>query len=133
MQDKFKDWPLVNMQAQEVFDTAAEHLLTQMERSVKALTLDFPKKCAYRTPEGLKCAAGPFIPDSVYDDSFEGSSWLSLESRNKVPGVHAGLIYMLQYIHDEEIPTYWYEHLERLAKRYNFNKTKLEKYKQVQS
>lgn len=132
MQDKFKDWPLVNMKAQEVFDTAVKHLLTQMQKSVVKI-MDDLNGCVYRSPGGLKCAAGPFIPDSVYNDSFERSSWDSLAMIGRVPEVHKELISRLQFIHDSSNPELWYEQLKSLAKKCNFDKTKLEKYKQVQT
>ncbi len=132
MQDKFKDWPLVNMQAQEVFDTAAEHLLTQMKKSFLGGITDF-NGCVYRSPEGLKCAAGPFIPDSVYNDSFEQNSWGSLVILDRVPKVHKELISHLQLIHDVSEPEQWYKKLEDFAEKNQFDKTKLQKYQQVQS
>ncbi len=128
MQDKFKDWPLVNMKAQEVFDTSAEHLLTQMKKSIVKIVDGF-NRCVYRSPEGLKCAAGPFIPDSVYNDSFEQTPWHVLVNKDMVPDTHSCLIERLQRIHDNFKPEEWLKLLESLAERHSLDKTKLQKYR----
>jgi hypothetical protein len=58
---------------QEVFDIVARHLLTQGRRAAVDLGYnDGQLNCLYRTPEGLKCAAGCLIPDEAYDESMEG-------------------------------------------------------------
>ena len=55
------------MNRQEIFDTVANHLLTQKEQS-----MDENGKCLYRGPNGLKCAIGCLIPDEDYSPTMEG-------------------------------------------------------------
>ena len=99
--------------AQEVFDQVAVHLLTQKARS-KGLT-----GCAYRSKEGLKCAAGCLIADCEYDPSFDdvnqNTQWKTLVLKGKVPDRHEILIMDLQNIHDYSAPEEWKLRLFNLA------------------
>lgn len=61
------------MTNQEFFDKTVEHLVRQGQRAVGE-----DGHCRYRTPEGLKCAAGVHIPDDVYRPAMEGTSIGSL-------------------------------------------------------
>lgn len=87
--------------AQEVFDQVAEHLLTQGKKS-----LDF-KRCAYRSPNGLKCAAGCLISDDEYRLAMEGRNWWGLVNSTIVPDTHTRLIDSLQGCHDFTAPSEW--------------------------
>lgn len=113
--------------AQEVFDQAAKHLLTQNRKC-----LNSDGACKYRlissNGEVLKCAAGCFIGDDEYDESFEGDSWDSLIYRKHVNNMHSYLISSLQGIHDSCSVESWESHLSRLAEKLGlqFN---IEKYK----
>lgn len=51
---------------QQTFDTAVEHLAAQKRRSRNDYS------CKYRSEDGLKCAIGTLIPDSLYDPILEG-------------------------------------------------------------
>lgn len=59
------------MTPQEIFDTVATHLFTQGEQA-KTINEDGESMCAYRSPEGKKCAVGCLIPDELYRDDMEG-------------------------------------------------------------
>jgi len=66
---------------QEVFDTAAKHLITQGRPAVPEdgeEALRAPSRCLYRTAAGLKCAVGCLIPDTHYDPEIEGGGVLSI-------------------------------------------------------
>lgn len=66
--------------AQQVFDQAALHLLTQNRKSKE------DTKCAYRTKEGLRCAAGCFISEEEYENGGMGEFRLRTQrsGRHKV-------------------------------------------------
>jgi hypothetical protein len=97
---------------QEVFNQVAEHLLTQNKQSEgehnNGLT------CMYRSPDGLKCAAGCLIGDDEYSREWERRSWGFV---SRVGGVtkHIDLISSLQSIHDSYEPSQWLAHLKELA------------------
>lgn len=55
------------MKAQEIFDTVAKHLFEQGHQAVNAAF----GMCAYRSPNGSKCAVGILIPDADYDPMIE--------------------------------------------------------------
>lgn len=54
---------------QQVFDKVAIHLMTQGR---KALASGSHSDCAYRSPEGLCCAAGCLMPDGPLIKAVEG-------------------------------------------------------------
>jgi hypothetical protein len=56
------------MTFQEMFDISAKHILAQGKPSMASSE----GGCMYRTPDGLKCAFGPFIPDDKYSPGLEG-------------------------------------------------------------
>lgn len=101
--------------AQEVFDYIANHLLTQNRKA--QIKLPEGIKCAYRTPQGLTCAAGCLIPEKDYDKNFETVSWGMLVDDHMVPESHEFLISELQSIHDDARVEYWENRLIELAKR----------------
>lgn len=106
--------------AQQVFDQVAAHLLTQNKRSYN----DELAACAYRSPDGLKCAAGCLIADEEYNPAWEGMYWLGLcgefpvttKWHEPLTDAHSGLIVELQKIHDNVEPNEWPISLESLAK-----------------
>lgn len=86
--------------AQEVFDQAAIHLLTQKEQCT-----DSPNssRCVYRGRNGMKCAAGALMADHEYKPEMDNhgiSGWANLIQRRLVPDVHVQLIINLQSAHD---------------------------------
>lgn len=88
--------------AQEVFDQAVNHLLTQNKQCKK----DF-FTCVYRNKEGLKCVAGCFISDEEYDKRIEGDTWTGIDKKFKKPSIHDVMIEQLQDIHDNESVAQW--------------------------
>lgn len=112
------------MTNQEIYDTVKEHLLKQAERSVQ----DHPEgaSCLYRGPNGLKCAAGILIPEELYDSTMEGGSFnFVIENYPEVEKLldlkpdGINLILDLQSMHDCNLPEYWLDHLDYIAKKYN--------------
>jgi len=63
----------INETRQNFFDKVVEHLAKQGQQSM------MDGRCRYKTPDGLKCAIGIFIPDDKYKLEFEGRSIYSLE------------------------------------------------------
>jgi len=101
--------------AQEIFDQVLTHLRKQGVAATVADPSNEGTICAYRTPEGLSCAAGCLFPDSAYDPKMEGSgvAYLSygepkdqatelLLTALEAGGVdkHLGLVAQLQSAHD---------------------------------
>lgn len=60
---------------QEIFDIVKDHLLQQGTRSrtrhLNSTTRQMEEICAYRSPDGLSCAVGCLIPDSLYSPDIE--------------------------------------------------------------
>lgn len=94
---------------QEVFNQVVRHLLIQNKRSL------IGSDCAYRSPEGLRCAAGCLIADDEYQHDLEGLTWFALIDHRMVPDYHSDLILALQKVHDGCDPKTWRQELERVA------------------
>lgn len=112
--------------AQEIYTKARNHLLTQMKpaRGPDTACIGSPERCMYRSPEGLKCAFGIFIPDDKYrpemegvlvDVLFEQKRWIDLFDDFKP---HLKLIERLQSIHDQRSVSSWETDLDRCAKNF---------------
>jgi hypothetical protein len=56
--------------------------------------------CRYRTPEGLKCAAGCLILDEEYTPEFEGKSWYTIAKHFPRYADFTRMITDLQLLHD---------------------------------
>lgn len=105
------------MKLQEIFDTVTNHLLEQNCKSVAETG-----QCSYRTPTGLKCAAGCLISDSEYKPDMEGNTILSLFVKGMIPihlEPHISELACLQRIHDTYEPLYWPYKLLEFAKLHN--------------
>lgn len=126
------------MELQEAFDTVVTHLYTQKKRAFTS------SSCLYRTPEGLKCAAGCLIPDELYDIEMEGAPFYALNKYQNIvdhfnnPWLNnvrfVDLIQRLQDAHDDreswndEGPNEeMYENLIDIASKYKLNTEVLEK------
>ena len=59
---------MLGMSRQEMYDLMMAHLRNQKVRS------ETKSGCMYRGPNGLKCAIGALIPDSMYNEKMEGRS-----------------------------------------------------------
>ena len=105
------------MTPQEIFDTVANHLLTQNRKSIH---IDgHGDMCMYRGPDGTKCAVGCLIPDELY---YAGMECLNVEALVvKFPTLtsmldeHILLLSELQSIHDANQPEQWRFLLHNLA------------------
>lgn len=115
------------MNAQETFDIGAKHLLTQMKKSL-ADSRRGGTLCAYRGNNGLKCAAGIFIPDSKYNFGMEGKNW------NKICTMHSEaadwgdyrMIVRLQNLHDLYSVEAWTENLIIIGKHLGVDTSAIE-------
>lgn len=103
------------MTEQETFEIVSRHLLTQNERSY----LEPPSVvCAYRSPEGLKCAVGILIPDEEYDEGLERNSAISYIMQPLLRKLEHDIILCsrLQGIHDTVCVGDWRKALIALGK-----------------
>lgn len=122
---------------QELFDTAAKHLLAQNEKSANGST------CLYRKPlaDGrvLKCAVGALFPDELYNPDFEGRSVNCLledlankgtpDERSVLPpgdvrdefAANTNFLRALQQVHDDYELQDWPDHLRRFARSYHLS------------
>lgn len=65
------------MDRQRIYETVRAHLAVQGRRAV-IIKEDGKPVCAYRTPEGRKCAIGCLIPDELYDADMESRGAVSV-------------------------------------------------------
>lgn len=110
------------MTNQEIFDTVKTHLLTQMEKSIAAITEHNNDICAYRGLNGLKCAIGCLIPDELYSRKLEGKAVACLPTKIiQSIGRNVELLTQLQELHDHMPVENWKVGLKRIAKEFNLN------------
>jgi hypothetical protein len=87
------------IEAQELYDFIVEAIVKQGRPSVGD-----NDRCLYRGPDGLKCAAGHVIPDSMYSPVImENAGVIQLETEGELPKSlihHVRLIGYLQDSHD---------------------------------
>lgn len=118
--------------AQQVFDQVATHLLTQKKKS-RIIHESNGDSCVYRTPEGLKCAAGCLMSDEEFLTLVGGTRnsipWRSLIARGVAPEEHSELIVSLQRCHDHNTPEYWDIYLFEIANAYDLSPAVLEQFK----
>ena len=109
---------------QSLFDLVAAHLIKQGRKSVEHP--HFPESdmlqgsCMYRSPDGLKCAAGALIADEHYSPALEfcivGTEEVDEALRKSgVPHAMLGLVRALQFVHDKHPPCEWRGALSRCA------------------
>lgn len=108
------------MTLQEIFDTVAQHLLTQREKS------KIDAVCMYRGLNGLKCAIGALIPDSAYREHIEGAQVDELPREIiKAAGLldkeGVALALDLQDCHDNIYPEDWSERLRDVAANWDLS------------
>lgn len=92
--------------AQGIFDQVVEHLRDQGVASINA-ELGI---CAYRSPEGFKCAIGAVLTDEEYVPSMEGKSVEGLIRLGRFPlrlVPVQNVLNDLQNIHDRYDPDKW--------------------------
>lgn len=95
---------------QEIFNISATHLLTQLRKSQEP----GDSNCLYRGPEGLMCAAGPFVVDGVPNNcSF--TSCIRDYFKYDFTDEQIEFIQELQYVHDRCNVDNWRERLTELA------------------
>ena len=93
---KLGQYNLDEMTAQEAFEASAIHLLEQS----KASKDNEHSLCAYKTDEGICCAAAIFIQG--YNKSMEGRSWSGLVDVHNQTTTHKVLVHDLQFVHDDD-------------------------------
>lgn len=108
------------MTNQEAYNKVKIHLLNQKK---KALRPGFVNACQYKTADGLKCAIGALLPDSMLTREFIDENTTIdklLDTNDEVSeifsGVEPGLLRMLQEAHDHYDPDHWLTALGNVAK-----------------
>ncbi len=113
------------MSTRTLFNTVAEHLLAQREKS--RAEIDGTSVCLYRGPRGLKCAVGCLIKDQDFREVMNSSE---VADSDVIEALEASLGYdlsrrevnllaELQYVHDSEEVTNWPLNLIRVAQAYD--------------
>lgn len=106
---------------QDIFDQAANHLLTQMKQS------RYDGMCLYRSDDGLKCAVGCFIADDEYYGDMENECVENLIDCGLMRSIdhdRIKLLDKLQCMHDGLDPDRWSSALEEIAAEFNLKFTK---------
>lgn len=106
-------------QKQTTFDIVCAHLLTQ-NKQTKAL-IGGRYQCAYRAPDGCKCAVGCLIPDDKYTPDMEGKGLTHEKVWNAIPNKHRFeyMLSSLQYVHDKGTVPSWPARLAVVAYKHN--------------
>lgn len=84
------------MDRQRIYETVRAHLAAQGRRAVM-IKEDGKPVCAYRTPDGLKCAIGCLIPDELYNTDMESRGAVSVLKLFPKVAQHLGVV-----DHDDE-------------------------------
>ena len=127
----------------QVFDKVKAHLLKQNEKATSSRE-DYAG-CAYRSADGLSCAVGCLIPDSLYDPVIEGQSvesaseaadtvneeglafaqidgsavlWMILQELGITSAGHIKLLDALQDLHDSYLPQQWPEKFDEVERKF---------------
>jgi len=112
---------LDSMTAQQVFDAACEHLLTQNAKSLNSIDED----CIYNG-NGVCCGAAPFIKEYHSDLDECALPWADVVEQGYASSNHKSLIIDIQHIHDRYNVYEWKIELLGLSEQYNlkFNEIK---------
>ena len=95
---------------QSSFDKVVAHLRTQGHRAMLSEGETCVAQCAYRLPNGDRCAIGALMPDDQYSPEFEGK-WVGVDILIRMPfldglrendGSERFLAHM-QQLHDNEL------------------------------
>lgn len=109
------------MTPQEIYDTVSKHLLKQNTQS--RISDNTEGMCAYKSDDGLKCAAGCLIPDELYDPRIETHGIEYVFAHWPEVAAHIGpenlkLVERLQEMHDNLDPEDWPVELNYVATVY---------------
>lgn len=128
------------MNNQEVFDAVAIHIT---EQGGKSLMNDY--MCAYRAPDGKRCAIGCLIPDHLYDRGIEGLGINGIyDKRHETghrsaimaffEGVDLRLLHSLQVVHDntfgddaQDFVKSFHKLMRRVAEQYDLDASIIDK------
>lgn len=106
------------MNAQEIFNKVATHLLTQNAQSKSGFGNSGPG-CRYRNPEGLACAAGCLLTDEEAALADGLGNWVQVVMSVAIDvsryDDHTNLIQTLQSVHDRNSPHDWVKALAGVA------------------
>jgi hypothetical protein len=114
---------VMNMTAQDMFNHAAGHLLTQGRRSTRPTS----RMCLYRDHTGGACGVGALIPEALYREDMEqrqssdlihfcwslGGVYTAFAQKLHA---HRDLLKAIQRTHDELDPSQWRAALRQIAR-----------------
>ena len=108
------------MRRRGIFKRVAKHMLAQDKQSLNG------SDCAYKSPEGLKCAVGCLINDENYTEALENIPADQPQIRKAVSdsigqpvgSQDAEWLTELQHIHDYDPPTDWKWLLNSFAEKH---------------
>ncbi len=124
----------MEQEIQPVFDKIVGHLRAQNAKSMimrparlggiiggeGGWASDAPEKiCAYRSKDGLSCAAGCLIPDSEYHSNMEGRTIVGMEFFDNWPANTQQMVSRMQGVHDRNPPEEWEHGFKLVAERYD--------------
>lgn len=101
------------MNAQEIFDTVASHLLHQNKQCKGE-----DGYCKYRNSEGLKCAIGALIPEDKYSLKMEEEPITCVMEGVLDWFTHHNLLMDLQKCHDTLDPKDWKSELYQISAKH---------------
>lgn len=108
--------------ALELFTRCRDHLIAQAAVSMGPDLVTGRPSLRYRGTHGRKCVIGVLIPDSVYDDAFEGCIVGRLpDAVLEAAGITKDLLPLamaLQKVHDKMPTTEWRSRLDEIGARF---------------
>ena len=105
------------LKGQEILNTVAAHLLKQAAKSLGPVaSYDGGETCAYRSPEGLRCAVGGALEEGEYSPAMESKTVEDLgDLLPERLRPHRALLTSLQLIHDTHPVASWPRQLRELS------------------
>jgi hypothetical protein len=125
------------MNAQEIFDTVARHLMTQGAQALRKKPGLNDETCAYRGDDGKKCAVGALIPDNIYVPEMDQGTDTSVRALlrrfpTELPAYfyeNTDLLDQLQDVHDDNPDGDFRYDLEHVAEGHGLSTAVLEEFR----
>ena len=108
------------MNAQDIFDMAVTSVIAQGRPSVTLDDAGTPDRCAYRGPDGARCAVGWLITDEEYKPEMEGCDVSQLNRQGLLPSRladHVDMLMEVQSAHDDASGVTAAEFVQRFSRR----------------
>lgn len=113
---------MAELTALELFARCRDHLIAQAAISMGPDLVTGKPSLRYRGTHGRKCPIGALIPDSAYDEGFEGIPVARLpDAVLEAAGIPRELLPLaleLQKVHDRYPMTEWRSRLDEIGERF---------------